>query len=384
MIKIITAINDSTLNTELKEEKNIELVCRNIQYKEGILEILENNFKIDYIIIDEDLPGEIELINLIENILEKNEKIKIILTINKKNKINFNIENKNIIKIFYENKLNINKLKNYKDLNEINNKKLIKKNIINNKKLLDKNIEKNNAKIITVLGEPKVGKSIFLLLLSNYLISKNYKILLVELNHDSPSIYTILGGKKFNVNNLNNKRKKLKKFKIIKKYKKIKSMKLNKKFKRNIIQKLVVVINKNLNLLSYNKIIDFNTLKQLEKKYDYLLIEIYLNKKINKKIINYSDKNILLIKPNLLGVKNSKKIIEKNKTKNNLKIVINNYNKYSIDEKIIKTIFNENEIIGKIKSNIEFENLINKNLKVSFKKNRNLKNNLESIINQIT
>ena len=78
MKKIITAMNNPNLNEELKKESNIKIIGRDIQYKEGILEILENNIEINYIIIDNNLPGEIELNKLIEKILEKNKKIKII------------------------------------------------------------------------------------------------------------------------------------------------------------------------------------------------------------------------------------------------------------------------------------------------------------------
>ncbi len=78
-MKIITAINNPKLNDELKNEKNIEIICKDIFYKEGILEILENEINIDYIIINSQLEGEIKLNKLIEKIIEKNEKIKILL-----------------------------------------------------------------------------------------------------------------------------------------------------------------------------------------------------------------------------------------------------------------------------------------------------------------
>ena len=87
-MKIITAMNNPELNEELKKEKNIEIICKDIFYKEGILEILENEINIDYIFINYELPGEIKLNNLIEKIIEKNEKIKIIILIKKESKNN--------------------------------------------------------------------------------------------------------------------------------------------------------------------------------------------------------------------------------------------------------------------------------------------------------
>ena len=43
MTKIITAMNQYNVNNELKNKENIEMIIKNIQYKEGILEFLENN-----------------------------------------------------------------------------------------------------------------------------------------------------------------------------------------------------------------------------------------------------------------------------------------------------------------------------------------------------
>ena len=57
--KIITAINNPNLNNELKKEKYLRVIGRDLQYKEAILEMLEIN-KIDIIIINENLQGKIK------------------------------------------------------------------------------------------------------------------------------------------------------------------------------------------------------------------------------------------------------------------------------------------------------------------------------------
>ena len=119
MIKIITAMDNPKLNKELQNEKNIEIIGRDIQYKEGILELLENNLEINYIIINIDLPGEIEINKLIDKIIEKNKKIKIIITIKKEDKDKKIIYNKKIIKIYYEKNINLNKLKVYNNYEAI-------------------------------------------------------------------------------------------------------------------------------------------------------------------------------------------------------------------------------------------------------------------------
>lgn len=154
MIKIITAINNPNLNEELIKENNIKIIGRDIQYKEGILELLENNIEIDYIIIDEKLPGEIEINKLIDKIIEKNKKIKIIITIKKDNKNKIKLNNKKIIKIYYEKNINLNILKNYN-----NCKNLSEENILKNK-LNNKKTKNNDSKIINFFRR-KTSRKIF-------------------------------------------------------------------------------------------------------------------------------------------------------------------------------------------------------------------------------
>lgn len=339
MIKIITAVNNINLHDELKNENNLKIIGRDIQYKEGILELLENDIEINYIIIDEKIPGEIELNKLIEKILEKNKKIKIIILIKKENKNKINLKNKNLIKIYYEKEINLEILKNYnnnyynfENISEENKiKKYIKNNFNNNiiNKLIN-NKKINKAKIISFFGEPQVGKSLTIFNISNLLNKEKNKILIIELNSENGYFKTL--------------------------------------FKSQINTKKIKLNNKKIK----NKIKKINNKK-------------YKLKYLNKKIINNSEENILIIRPNLIGIKNSKKIIEKNKLNkiDNLKILINNYNKNSVDEKIIKNIFNKNKIIGKINYEINYEKIINSNFKNKEIKSKEYNENLKEIINQI-
>ncbi len=362
-MKIITAINNPKLNDELKNEKNIEIICKDIFYKEGILEILENEINIDYIIINSKLEGEIKLNKLIEKIIEKNEKIKIIILIKKENKNNFyklkntkddnieiikDIKNKNIIRIFYSEEINLDNLKNYKKTRDYHEEELWKEDI------------KARCKKVVVLGERQVGKSMTIAILTKKLAQKNKKILIIEMNKNDSDLLLILR-KKISTKKIVNKKRKVKnKFiKINKKY-------FNKKNKLKIIKKLIIKLDKNIDIISYKKIIKINTIKKLEKNYNYIFIEINLEKNNfkNNKIIKNINEKILIIRPNLLGIKNTKKIIEENKI-NNFKIIINNYNIYSVDEKIIEKIFNKNKIIEKINYKKEYDEIINNNIEIS-------------------
>ena len=146
MKKIVTAINNPKLNEELKKEKDLKIIGKDIQYKEAILEILEKNKNINLIIINENLPGEIDLEILIKKIKLINKMIKIIFILEKENNKLEEILIKNqIIDIYYNNKINL------KNLIEIINKKeismeeeiiklrkIIKENDISNRKIQNK------------------------------------------------------------------------------------------------------------------------------------------------------------------------------------------------------------------------------------------------------
>ena len=137
------------------------------------------------------------------------------------------------------------------------------------------------------------------------------------------------------------------------------------KLRKILLKKVSIKIDKNIMILKYSKNIKIKDIENFKKIYDFILIEKNLknNKDKKLKLLNNSNKNILIIKPNIIEIKNTKKILENNYKKNNnkFKIIINNYNKYSIDEKIIKNIFKKNKIIGKIPYIEKYEKLINEN-----------------------
>ena len=83
MKKIITAMGNENLNQKLKKENIFEIVTEDIQYQEGILELLEKDNNIDFLILNELLPGNMDIKKLIEKIKLNNPNIKIILFLEK-------------------------------------------------------------------------------------------------------------------------------------------------------------------------------------------------------------------------------------------------------------------------------------------------------------
>ena len=350
MIKILTAIGDPFLNTQIKKENDFEVIGKDILYKEAILEMLNKNSNIDVIIISELLEGQIDTYEMLKEINRINSKIKIIYILEKNN---FNFENlskkeKNIIIIYNQNiniqefifkvkkiikdeKLEYQNKKILKNNNEFKKENLSVKNFFTLRKILNKNkllkneliknlkikfinkcrnkLIKNNKKnlynnyknnIYCFTGSSGVGKTINLIIFSNFF--KEKKILLIDLNLKKQDIHTILGIKKYPT--------------IINKYHKIKYYKIsNKKYNIKI---------KNFNIISFKKII--NKIKK-ENKYGKIFLEekdldkiikIFLFK-INKNISFFSGINYLL-KLEIKNEENIKIILEK--------IIINLKNNY--------------------------------------------------------
>ena len=323
MKKILTAIGNPEIAEKLSKENNIEINYKDIQYKEGILEILENDNKINLIIINENIPGKIEINLLIENILKINSQIKIYLITKNKNikiiknniyifdEINYKKIKEKIIQeeIILEQKEENKIIKRKQEKIEIKNVETEKMNINNYDK---EELCKDESKYIIILGPQNVGKSIVAIILSFLASHQKKKILLVDMDIENGNINTMFQVKK----------------------------------KVNKIQK----IKNNLDFICTK-----DSIKNIEKNYDFVFIDN------NKNKLNKNYKIIFISDSNLIGIEKSKKILNKLnliKNKNNI-LIINNYNKNSIDIKILKNIFYEFINVKKIKYSEKYNLIIN-------------------------
>ena len=203
----------------------------------------------------------------------------------------------------------------------------------------------------------------FLIILSKYL--KNKKILLIDFDLNKQEVHSFLGIKKYSKlireNNYFNYfliNKKIIDEEIINKYFTIKI-----KNNINLISGLDLILN---NLKIEKNIFLFqNFLNKFKNNYDLILIDIGSenNYKINNCIYKKSDLNIFLTEGNLIGINKFNKFFKNYKNYlNNFKIIINKNDKYSIDKNILNKVF-DNNIIGEIKYQYNYSNLINKNFK---------------------
>ena len=390
MKNIITAINNPELNNEIKKEKNLKIINKDIIYKEGIIEILEEKKEINLIIINYDLPGKIEIEDLVNKIKKINEKIELIFILEKEDiEKEQKLKKLNIKNIYYNNEINKEKLiqiikkenknkeeelqKEIRELKKIieENKKVNKSRKIKNKieKKVENNIEKNLLKKRIKKTENKDNKienaiiineneknegSFIIKKLATKAIKKNKKILIININLENKIIQDI-----FNKKNIE---------KIIdKKIKYIENSK-QKNINKKIENALFVKINENIKLITglkyyknkneeyyINKII--NIIQKNSKKY-YLIIIYFLNKKENvelKKELNKKiEKNIFIISNNYIEIKELKKELRKYNFLENKNTYIflnkeNNNKNNTLNSSIIKNIFKKEKITTKLK-----------------------------------
>ena len=283
--------------------------------------------------------------------LKKEKNIKLIYEdFNSKEKIlNYLIKNKNInyliINSEINGKLNINKF--IKKIININKKIII---ILINKKIKIKNKIKKYIfildginikkikeiifmkKIINIFGTNGVGKSIISILIGNKLAQKQLKILII--NND----------------------------------------KINKEFFQNIgISEEKIMYKNNMDIFNNKLKINFNN-------FDFIIYDNPNIKNIKKEKLEKSI-NIFFSESNLLGIKKTINLINKNyKIKNNIFIIFNKYNSNSISLELLEKIFNEFKILGKINYDKKIDIILNKNKLIKINK---IENDLNKIIEKI-
>ena len=417
MEQIITAIGNPILNEKLKLEENIKVIGNDIQYQEGIFEILEKEKNISFLVLSEMIQGELSIEKVIEKIKQINKKIKIIIILeNKKEELENILIAKGVFKILYNNEIKISdlikiiyKIENRSTENEelkqeINDlKKLIMENQQGDNKLETKEMmehkkgktklekvknklfseikivgtdsfkkEKNildQKEIISISGPSGVGKSIISVNLAKAISYKKNKVLMIDFDILNSSLHTILGVKKYppTIN-----------------------------FHENITSKLnienfIIKINKKIDLISATKLlfetnekIDFikieNILNKLKERYNTIIIdtssECFFD--FTKTIIKLSNKNIFVTETNILEIKKAKELLniyinEWKINKNKFNILFNKYDNDCVNINLLKELFCEFNIIGVLKYHSKYNKLINKNVKNNFndKKIRN-------------
>lgn len=412
MKRVITALGTPKVNEKLRKFPELEIIMSDIQYQEGILEALEINNKIDVIILSELLPGKLEIKELVEKIKKINNTLKLIIILeNKKEDIENYLLSKGKINIFYNNQIKIEEIvtliinkkeneeleKEIKQLkqiiknkeenntyqiteNEISqqeikeieeeieneyNNKIIKYNFIKKIKNKDRNKE---AKIVTVSGLSGIGKSIFTVNLAKILKEYKKQILIIDFDIFNKSVSTLF----------NKTKKKTKKQSMVCEEENV--YQVGNTQKEKIIQRITSKIDliqgmdlicENQNRLEEIQLI--KKIKELKNKYDLIMIDTSTEcfYDFTKIIMRSSEKIIFISEANFLQIKKSQKILDIyiNEWKINqqsINLIFNKNKEDSIDFNILKEIFKDFNIIGKIDFIKQYNTLINQSMNTLF------------------
>lgn len=287
--RIITALLNNQVNIELTKEENIQVIEKDLLYQDAVIETIESNENIDYLLLNENLPGE--NLNEFINKIEKLQPIKIILFVDKIKKEQNQFQTQ-IYKIYENGEVTLEEIKKiikeenytYELEQEIRNLKRIieEKNKEKEKSILNKliKIEKEKeyqkqGKVISIAGFGSFFKTRFIIDLINGI--KNKQVILINMD--------ILDYEK--EDNLKT------------------SLKDNIKIER--ASKILFHNNKTITQDELAKKIN-----QYKKQYDYIIVnssaECFFE--LNKSILNEADKILFVIEKNIKDIKISNHLLK--------------------------------------------------------------------------
>lgn len=143
--RIITALLNNRVNIELTKEENIQVIEKDLLYQDAVIETIESNENIDYLLLNENLPGE--NLNEFINKIEKLQPIKIILFVDKIKKEQNQFQTQ-IYKIYENGEVTLEEIK--KIIKEENYTYELEQEIRNLKRIIE---EKNKEKEKSILNK---------------------------------------------------------------------------------------------------------------------------------------------------------------------------------------------------------------------------------------
>lgn len=309
---------NENVNNELRKQENIEVVSNDLLYQEAVLEYINENKDIDFLLLNENLPGE-----KLETFIEKINQIKIILFVEKSRKNEENLLENGIYKIYTNGEISVEKIseiiKNSEDnytqklkneieelkrkINQTDNiKNEVKiKNYFNQiKKQIKIKKEKNiSNKIIAITGNNSNLKAILSVGIAKQFEKKKIKTLLIDFDILNQNTYTLLHIKNKEEKNLN-----------------IENHIINKNKYLNILSGINILfkINEKITIYEIEQIIE-----KLKEKYQYIIINTSseCQFELHKKILEKTNIIFFAMEKSLKNIENSMNL---------LKIYLNNWN----------------------------------------------------------
>ncbi len=156
MKRIVTALGNRVLNDELRKYTKYDVLCEDIFYQEGLIEFLQSN-EADVIVVSSLLQGDLNLIELTDEIKQRNFVARIIFIVDKISNEELNtLTGKGIFDVLKDSEIEVNDVIDAIDREEpINIKAQIEREATNIKnKIAESNdlyLYKNNNRIETII-----------------------------------------------------------------------------------------------------------------------------------------------------------------------------------------------------------------------------------------
>ena len=335
----LNSIKTENVQSENKKKNFVESSKSRKKVKSEIKEKITNKYK-----KDNEIKNNEWILDFKENELKNNK-----------------IENKS--NIYKTKSLNIkdNEIFNQQESNNKSNKIFSQKTLpLNNLFNFNQVIRNNRKEVISILGPNGIGKSVFSILFAKTMESK--KSIIIDFDILNNSLHTIMGVKNYEA--------KIKR--------KIKSNDLI--TNKNILNKSILHTNLKIDLLpAMNIILDpnyklsnikmKNIIDELKDIYDLIIIDTSSDTFFDytREMINCSNKAIFISGANILEVRKSEKLLDiYNKDWNieneKINIVFNKCTKKSLDDNLLREIFNKYNILGKIQLSDYYDLVVNKNM----------------------
>lgn len=348
--KIITAIGDNTLNSKLEGIDLIEVIGNDIPYQDGVLDILKGNSEINVLILNEELLGEYNIKDFIIKILDINKQLKILFLMENENSyLRKFLEKRGVHNIYYKDEFDIENIVN--DILEKDNIQNINSEIEELKRIIKKEKSKKfikKSKVIAISGNYGSGKSLITSLLGKSSKKIGMKTVIIDFDVINNSINTIFR---------------------VKKYKNYENKGELECFITHISTNLDIFCGIDALFTEENKI-NFEKVEKLvsdlKEIYDVILIDTSSETtlKYMKSVFANVDKIIFLLEPNLLEIKKAENLLEIyiedwEVFPKKIDVLLNKVNSNSVDQDIVKEIFERFRIIGKINYSIKFTEIAN-------------------------
>lgn len=320
MSKILLAIDNEYIYGSIIKNKQYDFFEKDIVYKEGVIEVLEKNPEINFLIINNCICGCLETKDFITKIKEIRENIKIVIYINKYDEYNINFFNsKGIYQIYKIEDMNVQEIKEILENNFAENEK-INSEISYLKRILKKEAFSKNikSKLIVFWGEKNVGKTIFSTTTAQIVEEQKKKAIIISFDIYKKDLSILL-----NCDDV-----------------------VNRRIKVNSMLDIIYIDEKNKLDISL-----------LEKEYEYIIIDSSNNSEIIKCILIKKFKIFFIVESTILGVNKARLLLENFINKyvidvDCIEIIFNRCDKRSISKYILKEIFEEYKILGFCKDNM--------------------------------